>query len=308
VTDHEVQLATDMTAMFRKLDHAHGAGWLRQQVVNYLATDIGDLLSRPTTDPHTERALMTVTAGTCELAGYQAIDIGADGLAQRYYLAALGFAQASGDRAYGAHLVAVNIAHLALHVGYPIEALRMVRAAQHGAHRTSPTARASLSAVAARVHSRLKDEKACTASLIAAEGAMSEPDPGDEPDWISYFTPADLEDEMAHCMHDLGHDDRTQHVVRGAVADLDRSRVRRLAIDTALLATSLARSGEVDEACSVARDAVDYSSRTRSHRSELRIHRMRKALRHYADNPEVIALEQYIREMSGRPRSGDDDC
>jgi hypothetical protein len=240
---------------------------------------------------------MTVAAGTCEMVGYQAVDIGANGLAQRYYLAALGFTHASGDRAYGAHLVAANIAHLALHVGHPEEALRMVHAARHGTPSgASPATRAAFLAVEARAHARLKDEKAATAALTAAETALSDSSPLDEPAWMGYFTPADLEDETAHCMHDLGRHDQTQRIVRAAVADLDPSRVRRLAIDNALLATSLAESGQVEEACSVGREAVAQASRTHSVRAMLRINDMRRALSQYDGAEGVFDLECIIRE------------
>ena len=295
VTDQDVHVVADMLAMFRRLDHAYGAGQLREQVVHYLATEVSRLLARPSATPVIEAALMAVAAGTCEMVGYQAVDVGADGLAQRYYLAALGFAHASGDRAYGAHLVAANIAHLALHVGHPDEALRMVHAARHGTPSgASPATRAAFLAVEARAYARLKDEKAATAALTAAETALSSSRPADEPTWISYFTPADLEDETAHCMHDLGQHDQTQRIVRAAVADLDPSRVRRLAIDTALLATSLAESGQVEEACAVGQEAVRHAGRTQSVRTRLRINDMRQALRPYAAHHDVTALEDAI--------------
>jgi hypothetical protein len=194
-------------------------------------------------------------------------------------------------------LVAANIAHLALHVGHPDEALRMVHAARHGTPSSaSPATRAAFLAVEARAHARLKDEKATTAALTAAETALSGSHPRDEPAWMSYFTPADLEDETAHCMHDLGRHNQTQRIVRAAVADLDPSRVRRLAIDNALLATSLAESGQVEEACKVGREAVAHASRTHSVRTMLRINDMRRAMNRYTGHRDVADLEYLIRE------------
>lgn len=306
VTEHDVRMASDMLSMFRKLDHTYGAGQLRGQVVNYLATEVSRLLSRPTTDQRTEMALMTIAAGICEMVGYQAVDIGANGLAQRYYLAAIGFAQASGDRAYGAHLVAANVAHLALHVGHPAEALRMVQAAQHGGQSAaSPAAQAAFCAVEARAYARMKNEKACAAALAEAEAALAKSVPTAEPDWISYFTPADLEEETAHCMYDLDRHEQAQHIVRTAVNDLDPTRVRRLAIDTALLATSLAASGQLEEACAVGRDAVDYAARTNSFRCVLRINDMRQALAPFAGHHSVADLENLVREVLPRATSAE---
>ena len=302
VTDQDVALAADMLATFRKLDHAYGAGQLRTRVVAFLATEINDLLTRRSVNRTVEVELMTVAAGLCEMLGYQAVDIGADGLAGRYYLAALGFTHAAGDRAHGAHLVAANIAHLALHAGRPHDALRMVRIAQHGIRTaTSPAARVATHAVEARVYARLGREQDCTSALLNAETMLSRADPADEPAWMRYFTPADLEDEIAHCMYDLGQHDQAQRIARAAVQDLDPSRVRRLAIDTALLAQSLAGAGEVEEACAVARDAVEYASRTHSLRTTHRIGEMRRGLSRFAGQRDVADLEAMIND---RTRSG----
>lgn len=298
VTDQDVHIAADTLALFRRLDHVHGAGHVRRRAVSYLATEVDDLLSRPPADRSTETALMGVAAGICEMIGYQAVDLGVDGLAARYYIAALRFAEASGDRTYGAHLIAANIAHLALHTGHPNDALRMVLAAQQEINAaTSPAVRSARHAIEARVYARLRNEKACTAALIEAESSLSQSDLADEPVWIGYFTPANLADETAHCMHDLGHHAQTQRIARAAVADLDPSRVRRLAIDTTLLATSLAESGQVEEACAVGREAITHASRTRSVRTRLRINDMRRALRRYSYHRDVTALESVVRDV-----------
>ncbi|WP_189115942.1 hypothetical protein [Pilimelia terevasa] len=69
--------------------------------------------------------------------------------------------------------------------------------------------------------------------------------PGEEPAWIGYFDGAYLGDERAHCLVDLGKHRAAQADVRQAVATLAPTRRRRLAIDTARLATSLAASGDI---------------------------------------------------------------
>jgi tetratricopeptide (TPR) repeat protein len=297
VAEQDVQIAAEMLAVFRKLDHLQGGGHVRERAVAYAATEVDDLLSRPAAGHSTEIALMAVAAGICEMIGYQAVDVGANNLALRYYIAALQFSEAAGDRAFGAHLLAANIAHLALHAGHPNDALSMVLAAQREIGvATSPVVRSASHAVEARVHARMGNEKSCTAALVAAESSLSRSDPDDEPAWIGYFTPAYLKDEIAHCMHDLGLHDQTQHIVRAAVAELDPSRVRRLAIDNALLATSLAESGQVEEACSVGREAVAQASRTHSVRAMLRINDMRRALSQYDGAEGVFDLECIIRE------------
>jgi hypothetical protein len=296
VTEFEVARAADMLALFRQADHAQGAGGLRDLVVGYLSNNLADMLARPAADAKTETELMVVAAGMCEMVGYQAVDVGAYGLAQRYYLHSLGFSAAVGGRAYASHLIAANVAHLALHTGHPHEAVRLVQAAHQGnAGQTSPAAEAAFHSVEARAHARLLDEPMTTRALAAADAALERSTAENEPVWMRYFTPADLEDEKAHCMHDLGRHASAQTIARSAIADLEPTRTRRLAIDSTLLATSLAQTGNVEEACSVGVIAVGYSARTQSHRTLLRITELRAALEPYAGDRRVAEFEEYVR-------------
>lgn len=242
--------------------------------------------------------LYALAAGFFELCGYQAIDTGADGLAQRRYLRALRLAQAAGDRSYGGYLLAVNIAHLCLHCNHPEPALRMALAAVTGTGtRTTPAVRAALHAVVARAHARLGRETESTTHLRIAEGELARSRPNEEPVWIGYFTPAYLADEMAHCFHDLGRETETQQQLTDALAGLQPSHVRRLAIDTALLASSLATVGRVDEACATARKAVDHAAATGSFRCVQRIVDIQVDLDPYQGEPEVRQLGEYVRDL-----------
>jgi hypothetical protein len=119
----------------------------------------------------------------------------------------------------------------------------------------------------------------------------------DEPPWVRYLTPAYLADEVAHCLFDLGHYDSARREIDQAVAGVGASRVRRLAIDTALLASSLARSGHVDEACARGRDAADLARRTTSMRTVQRVAQLRLDLSGYEHEREVIDLFDYLHEV-----------
>jgi tetratricopeptide (TPR) repeat protein len=241
--------------------------------------------------------LYTLAAGFFELGGYQAVDLGADGAAQQRYLRALQLAQAAGDPAYGAYLLAVNIAHLALHCNHPDVALRMARAAMAGAgNSASPAVRAALHAVVARAHARMGQGPECVAEILAAEADLGRSDPQEEPAWIGYFTRAYLADEMAHCFYDLGDQASAQRHIQEALEALQPWHVRRLAIDNALLATSLVVDGQLDRACAVGRNAVDQSASTTSQRCTQRIVALRVHLEPYQSEPEVRELIDYVRQ------------
>jgi transcriptional regulator with XRE-family HTH domain/tetratricopeptide (TPR) repeat protein len=298
VREEDLFSADTALAMFRQLDHTHGAGRVHAQVQRYVEGELNRLLANTPASEAIGRRLYTLAAGFFELCGYQAVDTGAHGLAQRRYLRALRLTQAADDRLYGSYLLAVNIGHLALHCGHPEPALRMALTAVRGGEaQATPAVGAALHAVVARTHARLGRERDCLTHLDIAERQLARSRPEDEPPWIRYFTPAYLADEIAHCFHDLGRPQQTERHLNDALNALSPTHVRRLAIDTALLASSLAAAGRIDEACAAARVAVDHAARTTSHRCLQRIVEVQADLEPYRCEPEVREFSEYVRHQ-----------
>lgn len=278
--------AAAMLQQLRGADHVNGAGATYPKVAGLLGHDLDTLIDIA---PH-------VATGYLELAGYEAVDLGVDGLAQQHYLRALDVVTRSGDKLYGGYLIAVSLAHLALHCGDADQAGRLAQAALHGTERVaSPAVRAAFRTVLARAHARRGDQAACAAALLQVEADLARSNPAEEPSWISYFGSADLADEKAHCFFDLGLNELAQREIVEATGLLEPSRVRRLAIDTALYAASLARSRQVEHACAVAHRAVDYAAKVASFRSAHRIVMMVAELQPFATLPEVRALIEDVR-------------
>ncbi|MFE9207140.1 helix-turn-helix domain-containing protein [Micromonospora sp. NPDC007230] len=298
VCEEDVFSAEYALAMFRQLDHTHGAGRVHGQVQRYVEGELNRLLANRPASEAVGRRLYTLAAGFFELCGYQAVDTGAHGVAQRRYLRALRLTQAADDRLYGSYLLAVNIGHLALHCGHPEPALRMALTAVRGSEtQATPAVGAALHAVVARTQARLGREGDCLTHLDIAERRLARSTPEDEPPWIRYFTPAYLADEIAHCFHDLGLPQQTQRHLGDALTALSPTHVRRLAIDTALLASSLAAAGRIDEACATARAAVDHAAQTTSHRCLQRIVEVQADLEPYRCEPEVREFGDYVRQQ-----------
>ncbi|GGL93292.1 hypothetical protein GCM10012279_08760 [Micromonospora yangpuensis] len=159
----------------------------------------------------------------------------------------------------------------------------------------TPAIRAALHAVVARAHARLGHEADAVAHLLTAEKQLDRSRLEEEPEWIRYFTSAYLADELAHCFHDLGQPPQTQRHLDDALTALSPSHVRRLAIDTALLASSLAAAGRIEEACATARTAVDHAAKTDSHRCVQRIVDVQVDLDPYRGEPDVREFGDYVR-------------
>ncbi|MET9397347.1 helix-turn-helix transcriptional regulator [Kitasatospora sp. NPDC002965] len=298
VTEADVGAAEEMLDLFRQLDHTHGARQYRRQVSSYIDNELEALLRRPASDGPLARRRAGLTAGFCELAGYQAVDTGNPVEAQAYYRRALTLTAVTNDQAYSAYLVAVNLGHLALHCGDPQTALRW--AASAGAATgtmASPATRAAITAVVARANARLGREGEATKLILQAEKLLDTADQEDEPAWIRYFNHAYLADEAAHCLHDLGRAPAARSRLAEALSGVGEDRVRRRAIDAALLAATWLGSGDIDQACAAARVAVSYTARTGSGRCVERVAGVLVALRSHIDYAPARELHEFARAV-----------
>ncbi|MEV0647505.1 helix-turn-helix transcriptional regulator [Phytomonospora sp. NPDC050363] len=284
--------AAAQLVILRQIDHLQGAGRTYSHVTGYLSRDLSALTG----------VAPEVAIGYLELAGYEAVDLGSDGRAQRHYLDALRIATVTGDRLYGGYIVGVSLAHLALHCGDPRHAARLSMAALRGIEaESSPALRAACRTVLARAHARLGDERACTAALREVEGDLSRSNPTLEPPWIRYFGHADLADEMAHAWFDLGRHGQAHREAVTSISLLEPSRVRRLAMENALAAAALARSAQIEEGCHVAREAIVHASKTASFRSLHRVTMMLAEFHPYGDTSAVKDLREFADVTLDQP-------
>ncbi|WP_344557398.1 helix-turn-helix transcriptional regulator [Kitasatospora saccharophila] len=295
VVEEDLSMVERMLAMFRQLDHTYGAR-NAQQVADYLDRELGALLRRPASSPEVASKRSALTAEFCELAGYQAVDSGQPARAQDYYQRALHLAGSTGDRAYSAYLTAVNLGHLALHSGRPELALQWASSARAAGRAASPATRAAVAAVVARAHARLGQESEATAMILEAESLLGAVR-GDDPAWIGYFTPAYLADEAAHCLHDLGRPPAARTQLADALNGVGDDRVRRRAIDAALLASTWVVSGDLDQACAVGRQAVEYTARTGSGRCVERVTTVLEATSPHMGYAPVRDLHEFTRAV-----------
>jgi hypothetical protein len=94
-----------MNSAFTDADLRLGGGYARSTLLHYLNQVVLPLL-RGSYDDTIGRELMAATADLCHLYAHMNFDSGRQGLAQRYRIQALRLAQASGNRALGAHVLA----------------------------------------------------------------------------------------------------------------------------------------------------------------------------------------------------------
>lgn len=283
VTGGDIAALRSVGELFRTLDDMYGGGHARQALVRYLEHECEPML-RGTYGEQTGRRLFGAAADLTRLAGWTSFDIGAHGLAQRYFVQALRLSQAAADRAYGSYVL-VTMSRQAVYLGHGREAVQLARVAQQGVGTGAPPAvQALLHAVEARGHAVLGEVRACTASLVRAERALEAARPGEEvPFWARFFDEGQLAGEFGHCHRDLQQfRAAAQHAERSLrlrPAGYARSRL----FCRIVLATARLGLGELDQACQIAAEAAGQAAEMRSVRAVEYVRDFERRLEPYRD-------------------------
>ncbi|MFI6815268.1 hypothetical protein ACIBG7_22870 [Nonomuraea sp. NPDC050328] len=270
----DVTAIHEVTRSFGELDNRFGSGRVRSAVVKYLDTAVSPLLRDGSYDEATGRTLAAAAAELTRLAGWMAYDLEQHGLAQRYLIQALRLAHGADDHALGSEILS-GMAHQAIYMGQPSHALDLSRAAQLSARRSGHrTLLAAATVLEAHAHAGLGDSRSCAQALNEAEAAFERRRASEEPEWLRYFDSAYLAAKFSHCFRDLGDGERAVSFARRSL-DMDGRFVRGRMFNLSLLAGGLVQRGEVEAACTAAREAFSLagelqSARTRTYVEDLR--------------------------------------
>jgi transcriptional regulator with XRE-family HTH domain len=253
--------------MFRELDNRFGGGHAREALIRYLQGDAVRLLRGRYPDT-VGSALLSAVAEATQLAAWMTYDsTPRSPQAQRYYIQALGLAQAGGDRLLGAGILD-SMSHQATYTGRFREAANLAQAARTG---TTGIANATLTAhfytMEARALARLGEAKACDLALAAAVTEYERRNPEADPAWFQYFDEAELSAEFGHCLRDLSRaKDATEYAGRSVGASPDGRYARSDFFATMVLADSYLAAGEAEQACDTALVALTAGEQIRSGR------------------------------------------
>jgi hypothetical protein len=297
VSSGDIAALRSVGELFRTLDDAYGGGHARQALVRYLEHEVEPIL-RGTYTEATGRRLFAAAADLTRLAGWTSYDVGAHGLAQRYFVQALRLAQAAGDRAYGSYVL-VTMSRQAVYLGHGREAVQLARVAQQGVGSSAPpVVQSLLHAVEARGHGVLGDVRACTAALARAERALETARPGDEvPYWARFFDEAQLADEFGHSHRDLQqHRPAAQHAER-SLQLRGNGYVRSRLFCRVVLACAKLGLGELEQACQLATEAAQQATEMRSVRALEYIRDFERRLEPYRDAAPVRAYRDRLAAL-----------
>ncbi|MFJ2650607.1 hypothetical protein ACIO1C_28300 [Streptomyces sp. NPDC087420] len=297
----ELDLLESTTAMFRQWDAQCGGGLRRKAVVGQLH-EVTDLLQEPQPQ-ETARRLFRCAAELAELAGWMSYDVGLQPNAQKYFVLALHAAKEAGDKPLGSYILS-SMSRQMIHLGRPDDALELIHLAQYGS-RDCATSRtqAMLYAMEARAYANMGQPSKCKRAVRMAEDTFSDVglDGEPEPDWIRFFSEAELNGENAHSYRDLAYvagrsptyASLAEPVMRRAVElfEHDREHQRSYALNLIGMATVHLLKREPEESAALAQTALDAAKKVRSERVNNRLRKtVDTAARDFGDVAEIAYL------------------
>jgi transcriptional regulator with XRE-family HTH domain len=264
----DVQRFRTTVEMFAQLDDQFGGGHARQALIQYLSTDANRLLRGRYSDV-VARELFSAVGEATLLAAWMTYDsTPTSGLAQRYFVQALGLAHAGDDRLLGASVLDA-MSHQATYTHRFSEAANLARAARSGTRGLAmSTLTAHFHTMEARAHARRGDAKGCDRALADAVREFERRNPANDPQWIRYFSEVELNLEFGHCLRDLGRSrDAAQYAGHGFVSSADDGNIGRSDFFASIvLADAHLGVGEVEQACAVTLKALSAGEQIRSAR------------------------------------------
>ncbi|MFJ4685710.1 hypothetical protein [Streptomyces sp. NPDC088789] len=297
----ELELLESTTVMFRRWDAQCGGGLRRKAVVGQLH-EVTDLLQEPQPEATTKR-LFKVAAELAELAGWMSYDVGLQPTAQKYFVLALHAAKEAGDRPLGSYVLS-SMSRQMIHLGRPDDALELIHLAQYGSRDCAgPRTQAMLYAMEARAYANMGQPGKCKRAVRMAEDTFgdaaeaSEP----EPDWIRFFSEAELYGENSHSYRDLAYvagrspayASLAEPLMRRAVdlfADDDEHQ-RSYALNLIGMASVHLLRRQPEQSAVYAEQAMQVAKKVRSERVNTRIRKtVDTAARDFGDLAEVVDL------------------
>ncbi|MFC5721155.1 hypothetical protein ACFP1Z_13345 [Streptomyces gamaensis] len=300
----ELDLLESTTTMFRQWDAQCGGGLRRKAVVGQLH-EVTDLLQEPQSEA-TGKRLFKVAAELAQLAGWMSYDIGLHPTAQKYFVLALHAAKEAGDRPLGSYILS-SMSRQMIHLGRPEDALELIHLGQYGSRETAtPRTQAMLYAVEARAYATLGQPAKCKRAVHMAEDCFADCAARDgDPDWIRFFSEAELNAENAHSYRDLayvaGRSPAYTSLARPKMEravelfSQDTEHYRSYALNLIGLATVNLMEREPEESAVYAAKALRIAKRVRSERVNNRLRKtVGTAARDFGDVAEVVALTDQL--------------
>jgi len=275
----DVERIEATTAAFRDWDNRWGGGLSRAAIIGQLQWLVTTGKNAVASEA-LRRRVWTATADLASLGAWVHYDVERHEQARRLWIIALDAAREAGNSDLAGAILR-QLAHQALHLGRPDEALRVVRLAYAATvepgHQVPELALAETAAYEAWCHAAAGNTRPCRSALGRAEEHFAHSDGEPSSPWLEHLDEAELYALRGHALHVLGTRvpeaaDEAEPWLRRAIdgrgPEFARSRTLNL---IALSATYFQRGDSIEEAISVGDQALTGVGALNSPRSWSRL-------------------------------------
>ncbi|MGC5054595.1 helix-turn-helix domain-containing protein [Micromonospora sp. DT48] len=287
--------------LYRSMDYEYGGGAVHQQVAT-----LAEVVSRVLDGTHSDglrQAALTAASEARQLAGWTAFDAGRHSDAQRHFLSAERAAVAAGDARLAARVrycQARQFQHLH-HNRDAVETLRLAR--EHLGGAATPAITAMLDSAEAASLAALGDHAQARTRLASATDAYSRVESDREPDWMSFFSYAEVLAQYGRVYRDMArqdprHGDQAVRWTSEAITAFGPQNVRSSVLNQIGLCSAMFLAGEPDRALTIGATVLDHTDQLASARIIDRIHNLRRDLNHYADRPAVQEFRDNLASVT----------
>jgi hypothetical protein len=278
---HDVEAVNEATELFSRLDQRRGGGHARAASAAYLTRDVAALLRGRFADEATRRAMYAAAGELAYVCAWMAFDHGDHGYAQRGFRRALSLAAAGDAPPLAGHILRA-MAHQAVYLGHPRQALALAEASMEDARYrlATPRERALLGVVNARTLAATGDAQRAAIALLRAEDDLAAAHVDqEEPRRVAFFGEASLAHESAFALRDCGDLAGAERAFERSVRVRDRvTYARTHAVTLGYLGAIQQRRGELDRACATWSRALDAMEGIQSGRARDAVLEMRAGL------------------------------
>lgn len=300
----DVAVIEQTTAAFRAMDRKYGGEVSRSAAIAQLRAALG--LRNASGTEEVKSRLLVAIADLATAAGWASYDVEQHDIARRLWMIALDTArQARHLRSADlTALVLVDIAHQAVHLRRPTEALKLLRLAattETGSeHPVSTSTRGYIAAYRAQCHGMLGKSEPCLNSLAESMDYFTASP--DERPWTQPVTPAGIAAHQGQALYLLAqaesrHATRAIEQLRLAVDGFGPAYARSHALNSASLAGTYFLAGEVDSAIATGHAAVTGITALSSTRGHARLHDLDRLAARYQQHAEATELRNRIRTV-----------
>jgi transcriptional regulator with XRE-family HTH domain len=255
-----------VTAAFRSWDNQRGGGVSRAAVTAQLQWVVSTARRATCASDAVHDRLLTATADLAALVAFTHYDVERHEDARRLWLVALDAAHEAGSADLLSKVLR-EMAHQALHLERPEEALRLVQVAATTSlatttDDTSPATLAELAAYEGWAHAMVGRVQPCLRALGRAEDSYDGTSAGEAAPWMAHFDAAELNALRGHCLHVLANHRpevarEARSLLRAAVDGRRAEHVRRRTLNQIALSATYFQSGDdLDEGIAVGHQAL----------------------------------------------------